>query len=301
MNEAIVTRNLVKRYGRARALDGFTLAVPFGATLGLVGRNGAGKTTWMMTVAGLVRPDEGQIDLLRRGPFDAGRHAGLVTILPQDSELPLEASPRELLVRYARLQGLSAAAAETDALLAAFNLTDKARRPVRTLSHGMRKRVMIAQAFIGRPQVVLLDEPLSGLDPEEAARMRRYFRTWRGRATLVVSSHHLDDVERLCSHVAFVASGRVERMETLASLTAGFGRVVYRLARRPDGLDEPGVTFAWDDERGELTADAPSAVSVEELNARLLPRLVPFGVMAVSPGRSLEEVYLEKACAPAES
>lgn len=225
MNEAIVTRNLVKRYGRSRALDGFTLSVPSHAVLGLVGRNGAGKTTWLMAVAGLVRPDAGDVDLLGLGPFDAERHSGRVSLLPQDSELPLELSPHELLVRYARLQGLtpSAAGASADGLLAAFNLADKARDAIRSLSHGMRQRLVVAQAFVGDPEVVLLDEPLNGLDPEEAARMRDFILARRGRATVVISSHLLHDLERLSTHVAFVADGRVMRMDTLSAILAENG------------------------------------------------------------------------------
>lgn len=296
MNEAVVTRGLVKRYGRGRALDGFSLAVPLGATLGLVGRNGAGKTTWMMTVAGFVRPDAGTVDILGRGPFDASRHSGKLAILPQDSELPLEARPRELLIRYARLQGLSSAMAarSADDLLDAFNLADKADSPVRALSHGMRKRVMVAQAFIGNPQVVLLDEPLSGLDPEEADRMRRFFLARRGMVTLVVSSHQLDDIEKLCTHVAFVETGRVTRVETLASLTAAPGRVAYALAHEPVGVAVAGVRLVWDAAAGVLTTEHDAARSVEEVNAELLPKLLPFGVRSVTSGRSLEDVYLRR-------
>ena len=111
MNEAIITRNLEKRYGRRHALDGFTLAVPALSVTGLVGRNGAGKTTWMMTVAGFVVPTSGEISILGRGPFDAAIHSGRLSILPQDSELPLDGRPSERLIRYARLQGLSRSAA----------------------------------------------------------------------------------------------------------------------------------------------------------------------------------------------
>jgi ABC-2 type transport system ATP-binding protein len=126
---ALSTRDLVKRYGRRRALDGFTLAVPRGAMMGLVGANGAGKTTWMMAVAGFLRLTSGSIDLLGRGPFDAAIHSGRFTILPQDSDLPLEARPGDLLYRYARMQGLSAEAARRSSadLLAAVNLSDRAR------------------------------------------------------------------------------------------------------------------------------------------------------------------------------
>ena len=156
---AISTSALVKRYGRRRALDGFTLAVPQGAVMGLVGPNGAGKTTWMMCVAGFLRPTDGTIDVLGRGPFNASVHSGRLSILPQDSALPLEANPRALLYRYGRLQGLSAevSRASTAEVLAAMNLADRADSTIRSLSHGMRKRVMLAQCFIGSPEVVLLE------------------------------------------------------------------------------------------------------------------------------------------------
>ena len=152
MNEAIITRALVKKYGRHAALNGFTLAVPSGSITGLVGRNGAGKTTWMMTVAGFVIPDAGEVSILGRGPFDARRHGGRFTILPQDSDLPNEGRVRSLLIGYARLQGMTKkdAAKSADELIEVMNLADKANASIRSLSHGMRKRVMVAQAFLGQ-------------------------------------------------------------------------------------------------------------------------------------------------------
>ena len=220
---ALETRNLVKRYGRRRVLDGFTLAVPRGAVLGLVGANGAGKTTWMMTVAGLLRPASGTIDILGGGPFDAAIHAGRLALLPQDSELPLEATPTGLFYRFGRLQGLSAETARRSAaeVLKAVNLADRAKSSIRSLSHGMRTRVRVAQCFLGNPELVLLDEPLNGLDPLEADRLRRFLRSRAGNQTIIISSHNLHDVEQLCTHVAFVENGRVVRMDTLSELTRG--------------------------------------------------------------------------------
>ena len=220
---ALETRNLVKCYGRRRVLDGFTLAVPRGAVLGLVGANGAGKTTWMMTAAGLLRPASGTIDMLGDGPFNAAVHAGRFALLPQDSELPLEATPMGLFYRFGRLQGLSSEAARRSAcdVLKAVNLADRAKSSIRSLSHGMRTRVRVAQCFLGNPELVLLDEPLNGLDPLEADRLRRFIRVCAGKQTIVISSHNLHDVEQLCTHVAFVEDGRVVRMDTLNALTHG--------------------------------------------------------------------------------
>ena len=299
MNEAIVTRGLVKRYRGTRALDGFSLSVPLGSTMGLVGCNGAGKTTWMMTVAGFVIPSSGEISILGRGPFDAAELSGRLSILPQDSELPLEVRPRELLRRYGLLQGLSPrqAANDADALLDAFNLSGKADSPVRSLSHGMRKRVMVAQAFVGAPDIVLLDEPLSGLDPVEAERMRAFIRARKEKETIVISSHNLDDIEKLCTHVAFIGAGRLERVDTLAAITSGAGRVVVALKRMPtdlaalEGLAQ-GLHVSWRGDTNELTAQFDPSVPPEEANARLLPALFPFGVVSVSSGRTLEQAYL---------
>ena len=313
MNEAIITRGLVKKYGRHAALNGFTLAIPSGSVTGLVGRNGAGKTTWMMTVAGFVIPNAGEVSILGSGPFDAGRHGGRFTILPQDSDLPNEGRVRSLLVGYARLQGMTRkdAAKSADELIEVMNLADKANAPIRSLSHGMRKRVMVAQAFLGHPDIVMLDEPLSGLDPVEADRLRTFLLSLRGKTTLVVSSHQLDDIEKLCTHVAFVADGKVERMETLRAITSDSGRIVYALKELPSDLaaleaECPGVRLVVGDgehgrvERvdrvghGVLVAEFGEGMTVEAVNAALLPRLVPFGVIAVTPGRSLEEAYLGK-------
>ena len=298
---AIVTRDLAKRRGRLLALDGFTLAVPRGSVMGLVGANGAGKTTWMMTVAGFLHPDAGEIDVLGAGPFDAVRHAGRFAILPQDSELPIEMAPRDALYRFGRLQGLApdAARRSADEALAAVNLGDRAGSPVRTLSHGMRKRAMVAQCFVGRPEVVLLDEPLNGLDPIEADRLRRFILAQRGRRTVVVSSHNLKDIERLCTHVAFVERGRVVRVDTLTSITHGTDRIAYGLTTEPADLAAllaaaPGVAFDWRERSRSLvcTFDA-AAGGVADVNRRILPALLAqTDVLAVSPGLSLEEAFL---------
>ena len=297
MNESVVTRALVKRYGRHAALDGFSLSVPRFSITGLVGRNGAGKTTWMMTVAGFVRPNSGEVNILGRGAFNASVHAGRFSILPQDSELPDQGRVRSLLAGYGRLQGLSrkSAVESADRLIDAFNLSDKADATIRSLSHGMRKRVAVAQAFLGDPEVVMLDEPLSGLDPVEADRLRSFILSRRGKTTIVISSHQLDDIERLCTHVAFVSDGKVVKMEALRAITSDTGRIVYMLKERPSdvvalGAACPGVRLSA--EGDGVVAEFGPELSVEAVNAALLPRLLVFGVLSVHPGRSLADAYL---------
>ena len=301
IGSAIVTRELVKRRGKHRALDGFTLSVPRGSILGLVGENGAGKTTWMMTVAGFLRPDAGEIDLLGLGPFDAERHAGRISILPQDSELPLESTPMDALYRFGRLQGLSPNVARRSAhdALAAVNLLDRANATVRTLSHGMRKRAMVAQCFVGNPEIVLLDEPLNGLDPVEADRLRRFIASQQGRRTVVVSSHNLEDVERLCTHVAVVGKGRLARMDTVASITHGTDRIVYTLSSAladtaSISVAVPGANLELrDGGRMIVCSFGSESGGIAEVNRLLLPALLSqTDIISVVPGQSLEEAFL---------
>lgn len=220
---AVSSKGLVKRYGKRRALDGFTLDVPEGCVMGLVGPNGAGKTTWMMAVAGLVRTDAGTVGLFGTSqPFNAAVHSGRLAILPQDSELPLESTPEGFLRGLARLQGLKADEANESVrkVLEAVNLTDRAKASIRSLSHGMRKRLMAAQCFLGEPDLILLDEPMNGLDPEEAVRFRNLILSRREGCTVVVSSHNLADLEKFCTHVTFVRDGKVVKTAALKDLTA---------------------------------------------------------------------------------
>ena len=218
---AVSTRGLVKKYGKRRALDGFTLDVPAGCVMGLVGPNGSGKTTWMMAVAGLVRLQAGQIGLFGTSrSFDASVHSGQLAILPQDSELPLEATPADFLCGLAGLQGLTPEAAKRSArdILGAVHLEDRADVSIRSLSHGMRKRLMAAQCFLGNPKLILLDEPMNGLDPEEVVRFRNLILDHGPDTSVVVSSHNLADLEKFCTHIAFVREGKVAKTVSLREL-----------------------------------------------------------------------------------
>ncbi len=302
MDNAIETIDLVKRYGARRALDGLSLAVPRFAVLGLIGPNGAGKTTWMMSVAGFLRPASGSINLLRGGPFDPTIHCGRVTILPQDSELPLESRPMELLTHYGLLQGLTKqeSARSAAAMLEEVHLGDRINSPIRTLSHGMRKRVMIAQCFIGYPEVILLDEPLSGLDPREVAHMRSFLTRRRGRQTLVISSHNLHDIEVMCDHVAFIENGRTLRIATLEEILGKASTLVYALTAPPEDLAAlaavvPEATLSLASDTCALTCRYdPRRTTPEEINSRLLPALLPqCGVTTITCGASLETEYLK--------
>ncbi len=305
MKTAIAWRRVVKQYRRLRALDGLSFEVPSGSICGLVGSNGAGKTTAFAIAAGLTRPDEGAVEAFG-GAFDPARDSGRLTLLPQDSELPRDSRPREFLAFLGRLQGLSprTAAREADRLLELVHLSDRARAPARTLSHGMRKRIMIAQCFLGMPEIVLLDEPLSGLDPREVAHMREFLARQRGRRTIVISSHNLHEIELLCDHVVFIERGRTVRSGPIDELTGAQDLVQLQLGGREEPpLDAlrallPAVTFAWSASERRLTAryDArrlPPEQVHDAILRSLLDARVP--ILGLSQGERLEAVYLGTA------
>jgi ABC-type multidrug transport system ATPase subunit len=304
VSPALTFQGVVKTYRRIRALDGLDLCVPAGSIFGLVGSNGAGKTTAMSVAVGLLQPQAGSVDLFGEGPFDPNRHGGRVAVLPQDSRPPPHARVEELLRFYGGLQGLRGgelAGAVSD-LLDWVHLRDRAGSAVRTLSHGMTRRLTIAQAFLGMPGLVLLDEPLNGLDPREAARVRDLIRGRRGRQTIVISSHNLSDIEALCDHVAFIEHGRLVRQDTLDMIMRRSHRVTFQLAPAAiplEALRSALPAVEWEAAAGSLTATFPATLTVAELNARALPILLQANVpvLEIRRGSNLESEYL-RASAP---
>jgi ABC-type multidrug transport system ATPase subunit len=157
----------------------------------------------------------------------------------------------------------------------------------------------VAQCFVGNPEIVLLDEPLNGLDPVEADRLRRFIASQRGRPTIVVSSHNLEDVERLCTHVAVVGKGRLVRMDTVAAITHGTDRIVYTLSSAPKNIEAisavmPSANLEWRDVDRTLVCSFGSGMGgVAEVNRILLPVLLAqTDIISVMPGQSLEEAFL---------
>lgn len=303
MTNAVTTTALVKKYGANRALDGLTISIPSYAVTGLVGANGAGKTTWMMSVAGFLKTNSGTINLLNSGPFKPEIHCGRISILPQDSELPEESYPLETLVHYARLQGLrkSEAVKTAKAILTEVHLADRMNSTIRSLSHGMRKRVMIAQCFVGYPELILLDEPLSGLDPKEVANMRSFILKRAKSQTIVISSHNLNDIELLCDYVAFFKQGKSARLTTVAELTNKTGLLTYALTKPPAAMEQlagvlPECTFTLNPQTNELRClFKPTQTTAAKLNATLIPQLLQStDIITITSGATLENQIISE-------
>jgi ABC-type multidrug transport system ATPase subunit len=306
VSAAIRVLGISKRFGAQRVLDDVTFDVPVQTTFGLLGPNGAGKTTLFSIVASFLKADAGSIEVLGKDPARRiSELEGRLAILPQDAEFQRNMPIVEQLIFFAMLGGRDRAAAKREAhgCLELVGLRDYAKRSARTLSHGMQKRLGIAQAFLGNPEVILLDEPTAGLDPANARQIRDLVVSLRERATVVVSSHNLAEIQELCDHVAILDRGRLVAAGAMADLTAGARELDLRLSRP---LDEGEI--------GRLQAAAPiDAIDGADaphyaLRLRLGPErdwdaavalvlkaLLDLGVVPrqLHEGRSLERHFLE--------
>lgn len=290
--------DVVKRFGRRRALDGLSLDVPRGATCGVIGPNGSGKTTLFAVLAGLLRPSSGRVELFGERPFDARRDAGRLGLMPQDAAPSPHATLEQSLRYYATLAGLGAAdaAREASQWLERVRLQDRARSRQHELSHGMRRRFSIAQAFLGSPELVLLDEPTAGLDPEVAAETRELVAKRRGSATLLISSHQLSELEDLCDYAVFIDQGKLVRQGPMRELLQSDSRVRLKLTRSPDlsRVRQRVGTLSLDWDAPVLDVRLRGDLPIDAANAELLRELLDqgVGVLELSTGQSLEASYL---------
>ena len=221
MNPAARLADVGKRYRATVALDGVTLDIPAGECLALVGHNGSGKSTLIKTLLGFVRPDRGRVAVLGRSPAGrtSARAAGLIGYVPENVAFDPGMSGHQVMRFYARLKRVPVA--ETARLLEQVGLAGDADRPVRQYSKGMRQRLGLAQALLGAPRLLLLDEPTTGLDP--AGRRLVYdivAREKRAGAAVLLSSHALDEIENEVDRVAMLARGRLLAEGTLAGIAA---------------------------------------------------------------------------------
>ncbi len=296
---AVTFRNVAKKYGTRLALDGLSFEIPRGVICGLVGPNGSGKTTTMGLLGGLLRHQSGEVDILGQGRFDAARHAGKVSLMPQDCTPSPHLSLRDIMRFYAELSGVPRTEAnlEVSRRLEQVQLGDRAKSRYGELSHGMRRRFSVAQALLGSPALILLDEPTSGLDPELVVQIRQLLASLRGQSTLLVSSHILSELETLCDYVVFIDRGRCVRQGSLKEVTAGENTVRYTLSNLPDlealRINLQACILDW--QAPVLTVKAPASQSIEETNRLCLGALLQTnaGIVEVRSGHSLEESYLQ--------
>ncbi len=302
---------VTRRFGPKTAVAGVSLTIESGSTFGLIGPNGAGKTTTFSMLAGYLLPSEGRVEVLGMPPSAVDRLRGRLGVLPQDAVLPANDTVGDLLGHMARLQAIPARKVDDSVRRALEEVegADWRRQRCGALSHGMAKRVALAQALLGEPELVLLDEPTAGLDPRVAREVRDLIAARKGRATIVVSSHNLHELEALCDAAAILDRGRVVASGTIAELTAANEEIRVQVApgtvrgSRPgqvpvERLRELSVVKSaeLDDSRLEITVsferrrtDAESVIG--EVLGVLLSAQVR--ISGVSKGRGLEQRVMD--------
>jgi ABC-2 type transport system ATP-binding protein len=218
--------DLTRRYGDLLAVDGLSLDVRRGEILGFLGPNGAGKTTTLRMICGLLRPDSGRVEI-NGVPLRPGRAASLhaIGLSPQAIVIWEMLTVLEQLEFMGRAYDLTRAAARARAgtLLDAFGLGEKRHRLGRTLSGGLQRRLNIALAFVHAPSIVLLDEPQAGLDPQSRVLVRDYIRSLRGRVTVVVTTHDMEEAEKVSDRVCIIDHGRILALDTVDAIKARLG------------------------------------------------------------------------------
>ena len=217
--------DLTFSYGTLQVLNGLTLSVGQGEIFGVLGANGSGKTTLMRMMVGLLRHDGGSLTVYGEPP--SGRQAANVGYMPQLNALYQELSIRENVDFFARMFGMSDRRQRGQAVEAAIDLiglADRSSDPILKLSGGMRQRVSLAVALVHRPDLLLLDEPTVGLDPDlRAVFWERFRRMAKSGTTIVISSHTMDDATH-CDRLAFLRDGKVIALDTPDALRAATGR-----------------------------------------------------------------------------
>jgi len=300
----VVVDGLVKRYGPRTVLDGVSLTVASGELLALLGPNGAGKTTTVEIVEGYRRADGGRTRVLGEDPATGGPALrARVGLMLQEGGIDPRAQPRETLQQYGRFHTDPRGA---DELLDLVGLGSVARTRYRRLSGGERQRLGLALALVGRPEVVVLDEPTAGMDPEARAATRAIVANLRATGVaILMTSHDLTDVERLADRICILDGGRIVASGTPAQLAAGVEqRLRFRLDRPladADALDlgrvlaaaRAGARLASDPDGSRYRVDGiePDATLVAALAGwcARVDRLI----VESRTGGSLEETYLE--------
>ena len=295
---AIRIRDLEKTYaGGKRALDKISLDIPRGSIFGLLGPNGAGKSTLINILAGLVRKSGGSANIWG---FDIDAHPrnakASIGIVPQEILFDAFFTPFETLELQAGLYGVAKAQRRTMELLRAVRLDDKAHAYSRTLSGGMKRRLLVAKALVHTPPVLVLDEPTAGVDIELRAQLWEYVRELHaGGTTVVLTTHYLEEAQALCDRIAIVDGGRIvanDRTETL--LATAQDKILLVTVDRDVTAAPPGLGS-----RAEVKGPRVLSITYDKREAQagdILERLTAsgLGIVDVSTREAdLEDVFLK--------
>jgi ABC-2 type transport system ATP-binding protein len=295
---AIDVRHLTKSYGPVLAVDDVTFQIAPGEVIGLLGPNGAGKTTLMKILTGYLEPDRGAVVIhgadVIADPISAQRRVGY---LPESAPLYGEMLVQEYLEMMAAMRGVPAEKRRTRMLdvIRATGLVDRVVQPIRTLSKGYRQRVGIAQAIIHEPELLILDEPTTGLDPAQIVEIRDLIKRLASKTTVVLSTHILSEVEATCERVLVIMQGQLRADSKLSELR-GTNAAVVAIQRDAVGVRELLEKLGPVQElgaEGELTRWRVEAVPAEIFEA-LRTTTWKVGELRPDP-KTLERVFRDLA------
>ena len=227
MLAALLVQNVSKNYGALQALDGVSLSVQQGEFFGLLGPNGAGKTTLISILAGLCRPDHGKASVMGIDVQSTVREARrMLGVVPQELVFDPFFTVRETLQFQSGYFGIRNNDSWIDEIMANLDLTGKADSNMRSLSGGMKRRVLVAQALVHRPPVIVLDEPTAGVDVELRQSLWQFVsRLNQDGHTIVLTTHYLEEAEALCGRIAMLKQGKIVALDTTANLLSRYGSV----------------------------------------------------------------------------
>jgi ABC-2 type transport system ATP-binding protein len=289
----IQVQNLTKRYGATTAIEDVSFTVPKGQVVGFLGPNGAGKSTTMRIIAGSLGATAGQVLLDGQDVFKHPRQVKRrIGYLPEVPPLYTDMTVREYIRFAARLKGVDDTRQATEAVISKTGLTPVAHRIVEHLSKGYRQRCGLAQALVHDPEVLILDEPNSGLDPAQRVEIRALLKSLlEDDRTIVLSTHVLADIELMCEQVVIINEGRVVAQDAIENLGLGNQAVELELARPEGALDAlralPQVVAA--------TQLGPRRFRLEtrdDQRESLAAAALPFGLLELQGRQRLEDIFL---------
>ena len=304
----IEVSHLTKRYGSHLALDDLSFTIPEGQIYGLLGPNGAGKSTTMNILTGCLAATSGQVRIdgvdIFEDPMAAKKHLGYLPELPP---LYMDRTPEEYLRFVARAKGVGDVPGELERVMALTQITDVKDRLIRNLSKGYRQRVGIAQAILGDPDIIILDEPTVGLDPRQITEIRELIQKLGENKTVILSSHILSEVQAVCDSILILSRGKLVACDTpdnLERLLTGGTALELEADTQPERLEKllgnlPGVTGLTVGETAGKHAWARLETGKENLETlskavffRLCEEKLP--LLRLTPAKaSLEDIFLE--------
>ncbi len=293
-------QNLTKRFGRLTAVDAMSFSVARGEVLGFLGPNGSGKTTTMRMVTGFLPPTSGSAVVcgheVTRAPIEVKRRVGY---LPEGAPLYGDMTPVELLDFVARIRGFSGAdkSGRIEKSVASLMLEEVAHRPIETLSKGFKRRVGLAQAILLDPEILILDEPTDGLDPNQKHEVRGLLNEMAGDKAIVISTHILEEVEAVCSRAIIIAGGKIvadAEPEALKARSARHKAVALRLktadaARGAELLSKLDAVT-----RVETVRENGASTEILAYPSNGQDILAPVHGSLAEAGVEVEEIFLER-------